>query len=221
MKTGGRWILFMAGGALLCLSGCATSRSVLQVSLPESTAAVPQLGRQVLITAVTDRRVFEESPKTQDIPSLGFGGAAEATAAMKLRAIGRKRNTYGKALGDILLAENQTVETVARGALEKSLRELGYEVIADPALAGAGVLRIEAGIDRFWTYMTPGFWAIRLSADIATTLTLSGGELGGGERVVAVKYEGSYQVATDGNWQEVVDKALAEYVEKAKVILAD
>jgi hypothetical protein len=35
-------------------------------------------------------------------------------AEVKARAIGRKRNTYGKALGDMVLEGGQTVEGVVR-----------------------------------------------------------------------------------------------------------
>ena len=35
---------------------------------------------------------------------LGFEGSAKSTAEIKARAIGRKRNGFGKALGDVLIS---------------------------------------------------------------------------------------------------------------------
>ena len=83
---------------------------MLVIQLPSNSATVNANGKEIFIESVTDERIFQENPKSQDIPSLGLGGSANATEIIRKRAIGRKRNTYGKALGDILLEEGQTVE---------------------------------------------------------------------------------------------------------------
>ena len=122
-------MLSLAGVTRLFLSGCATNRGVVRLEQAAAQTPVQATGKTVFIDTVTDRREFQENPSSQDIPSLGFGGSAAATADIKRRAIARKRNTFGRALGDILLEEGQTVETVIRDALKRSFAELGYTVL--------------------------------------------------------------------------------------------
>src|SRR5262245_10713686 len=81
------------------LAGCATTRS--EVSIPSpvrpAAAATPTHGIAV-IRSVKDERVFEQAPSEPSTPSLGFEGSEKATADVKARAIGRKRNAFGKAM---------------------------------------------------------------------------------------------------------------------------
>ncbi len=53
---------------------------------------------------VEDDRKFQDKPASADIPSLK-GEQSNATVEEKARAVARKRNGYGKALGDILLKD--------------------------------------------------------------------------------------------------------------------
>ena len=90
-------------------ASCATNRGYLNVPVDTGSLSAPN-GKQVYIRSITDNRQFQDKPLSADIPSLGFGGLNNATPEIKSRAIARKRNSYGKALGDILLEEGQTVE---------------------------------------------------------------------------------------------------------------
>ena len=116
---------------ILFLTGCASNRGIVSLELPETEMASHDNGKKIFIKSVTDERVFEEAPKTPDIPSLGSGGAINSTDEIKERAIARKRNGYGVAWGDILLKEGQTVETVISDSLKKAFAEMGYKVIED------------------------------------------------------------------------------------------
>ena len=206
---------------LLFASGCATSRGIVRLDQPLAASPATASGKTVFIGEVTDNRVFEQNPKTQDIPSLGFEGSAAASADLKLRAIARKRNTYGKALGDILLEPGQTVESVMRDALRRALVEGGYTVVDQKPAAGSDTPVVDASIDKFWGYMTPGFWAITLSCDIATTLRIRPPLPNTQEReTVAVKAEGHFQIPGGSAWMEVFRKALDQYVEQVKQKLA-
>ena len=64
--------------------------------------------KTAVIKIIEDKRVFEEKPKQANIPSLK-GGLQKATAADKAKAIARKRNGYGKAMGDIFLRDETVV----------------------------------------------------------------------------------------------------------------
>ncbi len=200
--------------ALISLSGCATNRGIVSLSVPEVTPGVPQTGQTVCIHSVTDMRVFESNPKTQDIPSLGFGGSDQVSDDLKKRAIARKRNTYGKALGDILLQEGQTVETVMTDAISKAFAEKGYLVLDSCVASEKTTVMVTAEITKFWAYMTPGFWALTLSSDIATELEFR--SMSTQSERVEVHAEGNYQIASEGNWMEIIKQSVTKYVDELK-----
>jgi len=194
--------------ACVALAGCATSRSEIKLGSPETPAsAAVSPSRVAVIRSIRDERVFEQAPRDPSTPSLGFGGADNATADLRARAIGRKRNTFGKALGDVLLEDNQTVEGVIRDNLAAALRQAGFQVEAGSA-AGAAALVIDVRIKQFWSWFQPGFWAIKLHANIVTDLDVSGSAA---PTIIQVHAEDSRQLATEGAWMEIVDKALDDY----------
>lgn len=148
----------VAVAVMLAGSGCATNRGILdvRVQLPPN----PAQGKAVTIVRVTDCRKFELAPKTASIPSLRGGEIADK--AITSRAIARKRNGYGKALGDILLPEGRTVEQVVKESLTQSFREAGYRVVEADAASQENAVPVEADIEQFWSWFTPGFWAVSL-----------------------------------------------------------
>lgn len=216
-----RLLVAVVAASAAFLGGCATDRSVLSIAVPDAEAPINVDRGTVYIQSVMDQRRFEENPSTQDIPSLGFGGAANATAEVKLRAIGRKRNGFGKAIGDMLLPEGQNVEGVIREALEKAFLETGFEVLHDESKIDPKTFVIDVEIRQFWAYMTPGFWALTLSSDITTDLdigTSTKTPSRGRSETIVVKSSGRYQLGTEGNWSEVISKSVSEYVDKAKAV---
>ena len=200
--------------AILGLAGCATNRGIVNLQLPETTINAEANGKEIYIDSVLDKRIFQEKPKTQDIPSLGFGGSESATAEIKKRSIARKRNSFGQAMGDILLEEGQTVETVIANTLELAFLEAGYKVITDKQDISDTTIIVKANIQKFWAYMTPGFWAITLSSDISTNIEMVFN--GNVQKIVTVHSDGKYQVATEGNWMEVIDLSIQKYITELK-----
>ncbi len=197
----------------LALGGCATSRAVLDVSAPSSTSVAQPNGKTVLINSPRDMRVFQIAPSSPDIPSLD--PSEEQNDAIRLRAVGRKRNTFGKALGDIILAEGKTVETLTSASIAQAFTDKGYRVITNRNEATNDTFVVEVIINKFWAWMNPGFWAITLSAEISTDLTIKSME-GREIKRVSVKASDNYQVATEGNWMEVIDNALHLFVDDLK-----
>lgn len=191
------------------LAGCATSRSEIKLQTPElvPSSNVAFTGRVVVIKTVTDDRVFEQAPPDPSTPSLGFGGSDKATAQVKAQAVGRKRNGFGKALGDVLLEKGQTVEGVVRQNLKVALEQDGYQV-KDQADAGATPVVLDVSIKKFWAWFQPGFWAVTLHADIATVLTVEGS---GTPLEISAHAEEKRQVAADGAWVDIVQKGLTAY----------
>ncbi len=144
--------------AAVLTSGCVTNRGVLnvQVKAPPNPAS----GKMIRIVRVTDKRKFEVRPTNPSTPSLR-GGHIEDKATT-IRAVARKRNGYGKALGDIVLPEGRTVEHVVTEALTKAFREAGYRVADANTPATPDTISVEADIEEFWSWFKPGFWAVAL-----------------------------------------------------------
>lgn len=213
MKSAIKTFLAIAIISLL-LGGCATNRGIVSLQIPEVSMSTNSNGKTIFINSVTDNRTFQQNPSSPDIPSLGFGGADNTSSDLKKRAIARKRNTYGKALGDILLEENQTVESIIKKSLTKSFHELGYEVIDKKENVKTNTIIVDTSIDKFWSWMNPGFWAITLSSEIETKITLTNPK--DKTKEIYVKSQGNYQVASGGNWIEIMNKSLQQFNEKVK-----
>jgi len=187
-------------------AGCASTRSEISISSP--TAAPTRqaaAGRAVYIRSVTDERVFEQTPREPGSPSLGFEGAEQASSDVKARAVGRKRSAYGKAMGDVLLQNRQTVVGIVRENLTAAFRNAGYRVVTDPT--GTPIV-VDVRIKQFWAWFTPGFASIKLSANIETDL---GGSGGGAPTSIRVHVDESRQAATNGAWVQILEKALGDY----------
>lgn len=195
--------------ACVTLTGCATSRSEIQLAKPTADTAtrVAPNAPVVMIRSVKDERVFEQRPHDPSTPSLGFEGADQASAELKLRAIGRKRNGYGRALGDVLLEGDQTVEKVVRENLVSAFETAGYRV-KSTAENDPSALVVDVHIKKFWAWITPQFVVITQNADIVTDLDLSGSHP---PAIISVHAEEGHQFVTDDDWMEIIGKALADY----------
>ena len=199
--------------AVLMLAGCATNRGTMALAVPEAAVSKSD-GTPVFIDEIVDHRQFEEKPSDPSIPSLK-GGASNASAEVKARAIARKRNSYGMALGDIVLEGDQTVVGVTRDLLRESLTDAGYTVVTDRGALGDDGLEIDVRIDRFWAWFTPGMWAVKMEVVIDTALTIAEG---GDTRSVDIKAYAinKGQSGREGNWMEAYRRAFEDYKAKAR-----
>lgn len=198
--------------AAVALAGCATSRSQIDIkpahTVNTGATAVPN-GKTIVIRNITDERKFEENPKEANIPSLGFGGAASATEQVKARAFGRKRNTFGKALGDVLLPENQSVTGLVRENLTAGLQSAGYTVKDSTSAADKNSIVVDVHIKQFWSWIQPGFWAITLNANIETDITTVSGN--SKTENINVHSESGNQVIVESDWAKIIEKSLQDY----------
>jgi hypothetical protein len=204
-------VVFCAG---IALSGCAVGRGVVDVRVPPSSS--PDAGTPVKIVEVVDKRIFQLKPPQPSTPSLKNGEIHDK--AITGRAIARKRNTYGMALGDILLPEDRSVESLTEEALTKALNEAGYRVLSkdDAGYADAPALTVE--IQQFWAWATPGFWEISL--EFQSQVALRGDwPVDEGARTVRGYAKVGSIAATESVWQEVLDKGIQDLVDKVRSIL--
>jgi hypothetical protein len=197
---------------LLGLGACAIERSELSLASPPSATAAPASAKVAIIRSVKDDRRFEQAPTDPSIPSIGFEGTAQATAETKARAIGRKRNTYGMALGDVLLQPGQDVAGTVRAHLAAALRESGY-VVLDGSGSAPGAIALDVTIRRFWAWFTPGFATVTVSTVVTTDVSIDGG---GRTVTINALNERSSLAATDAVWKDSIEKALEAYRRDAR-----
>ena len=200
--------ILSAACCLLLLGGCATSRSYMRLDASHSSAAVTTAtGKAVVIDTVQDSRKFEEKPSDPSIPSLKGGEDYKLDAEQRKRAIARKRNGWGKAMGDILLEDGQTVETLTRNLVADGFARHGYQVLAPGAVPPADALHVNVTIDEFWAWFTPGMWTVDMEGKIHTLI-----RTGTGVQLDVRAYgKNSGASGKEDNWREAFDRAFKDY----------
>lgn len=156
MKNPNGNLLLLIG--VLALSGCATSRGVLDVE--QQVDENPATGQAVTFVRVSDNREFEIAPPVPSTPSLK--GGEIGNPAITSRAIARKRGGFGQALGDILLPEGDTVAGLVQAALTDAFRDRGYRVVTESDPDFGDAIPLEVDIERFWGWFQPGFWQVKI-----------------------------------------------------------
>ena len=63
--------------------------------------------------------------------------------------------------------------------------------------------------------MNPGFWQITLSSEVSTDLTVKSPK-GITNQQISVKAADGYQVATENNWMEIIQKSIELYINDLK-----
>jgi hypothetical protein len=216
-----RFTIFTAVFLFIVLSsGCAINRSEIELNIPEAVEIPMKTGKTVFIKSVVDNRIFEKRPKVPNIPSLN--PSKERNKDIEKRAVARKRNGYGKAIGDILLKEGQTVESVIRESLKQGFLENGFDVLENAEQSSPSTYIVDAKINKFWSWMNPGFWTISLSTEINTDIQLKKSTEGRTETISVeftkcnISKRKHFQTAIDGNWIKVMQGALNEFIAKVK-----
>jgi hypothetical protein len=207
--------IFIAFICLSALSACAASRS--EVAIPSQSSSQQETGMAVVILPPVDARQFEASPKVPFAPSLKEPAQITDTQ-ITARAVGRKRNGYGMAMGDVLLTSPQTASSLVGDAVKAGLRDSGYRIVEanDPAYATAP--KISVRMNEFWTWISPGFGSISL--DNITNLTLEGSLPAlSVPATIEVREHKGYIAITESAWAPFIDSALAKVREKVRLIM--
>lgn len=190
----------------LALSGCSTigtfGRSVVTMPPAPAAAAIDAAARAVVIRSVSDERVFEVAPRDPSTPSLGPDGG---DASVQARAVGRKRDGYGRAHGDVLLAPGETVEGLMRQHIVAAFQQAGVRVI-DEAEATPETPRIDVRIDRFWAWLHPRFM-IHQNTQIEARFTVGGAE----PVIVTGRADGEGPLPPDSVWIQLFETALESF----------
>ncbi len=193
-------------GVLVLETGCVVGRRTIDLPVAAPEAAPAQARGHIYIAAVTDDRVFQNKPDDPSTPSID-GDVNTLSAADKDKMIGRQRNGFGHAMGDIALPAGDSVTQRVRALVAQGLARAGYVVTTAPGAPNTAMV----SINEFWAWSTPGFATLTFEAKIATTLTIDNGDAG--KHVLSVKGYGLNhgQVAKNANWQEAYAPAFDDF----------
>ena len=187
----------------MVLAGCATSRSEIDINVaPMSSAQVAASnGKKVQISTV-DERVFQIDPRSPDIPSLKNNEVTDKSITE--RAIARKRNGYGMALGDVLLPSGRTLSQLVNESVASAYKQAGYEVVTEPGAADATAVKVH--IVEFWSWFTPGFFSVDVSSKSLLRIETPG------EKVlnVVTRQNQSMQAVMENDWKKITEADLQE-----------
>lgn len=206
-------MLFLVA-TLALLGGCASSRSV--VNPTTEATANPTQGVAVRIDQIEDARRFEAAPRSPDRPSLS--GNDISNPALTSRAVARKRNSYGMAMGDVLLPEGQTASQLIGNAVTSGFRQAGYRVVSRGEPGYDQAVPVTARINEFWSWFSPGFASVTISNRAAIDLN---GPLPALNNGVQIKNETSESMMAvfEEDWKIIISKGLRDLSEKIRAKL--
>ncbi len=216
MKKGGfdRVSVIPAWGACFAIlalaSGCAYNRGQIELKMAETPN--PATGTAVKFLQVTDNRRFEAAPTEPSIPSLKDG--AISNSAITSRAVARKRNWMGIALGDVLLPPGRTVTQMAREALTRALREAGYRVLGPEDADYGRAVPLTVSVNDFWA------WSTVANLEFKTDIRIEGNiePLRGGLSVQG-KARKSLVTGSNAEWMQVITMGLEDLNKNVKAKL--
>lgn len=197
---------------VLTCSGCVVGRRNIDLEVPAAAKVVDGSKGTVSIAAVVDKRKFENKPSDPSTPSID-GDVTTMSAAERSKMIGRQRNSWGKAMGDISLNEGQTVESRTRQLVAEAFKRRGYTVTDTKSKNRADVV-----IDKFWAWFTPGMFAVDFEADVRADVNLS---LNGRTSKFTVAGHGKNVggMASNENWQEAYARAFEDFLKNFEGML--
>ncbi|MBU3068422.1 YajG family lipoprotein [Aestuariicella sp. G3-2] len=187
------------------LSGCVVGTRNVDVSAPAFETDKTASG-SVYLGEILDKRVFEQAPSDPSTPSVD--GQLSSTSPETLATlIGRQRNGFGKAMGDVALPEGGTVDQEVRDLITLGLESRGYQVVDDANVRP----RISVDVEKFWAWFTPGMWAISFESNLLCKVNV---ETENGTQTFKVSGYGlnKGQVASDANWQLAYERAFADFL---------
>lgn len=189
----------------LLFSGCVVGRRTVPLPVPQNPGVITSKGEFVVISA-EDKRHFENKPSDPSTPSID-GDVTKASKSDLESMIGRQRNTYGHAMGDIALPSPETIKSKGIELIEEGLRRSGYTV----SKGTAGANTVSADIEEFWAWSNPGFMTIGFEVRIRSKLTIAKGDKRA-SLVVSGHAENRGAAASDSNWQLAYTRAFDDFL---------
>lgn len=206
-------LVIMTAFVALSVSACATNRSVIPIAAP--VGEQPKSGALAKIGEVRDLRQFSINPGDPSMPSLGSADEIQ-DAKVTGRAVARKRNTFGQALGDVALPETVSVASLVRDAARKALQDKGYMVVDEGSPDSARALPLAIDVQEFWAWMQPGFTSLTFTFNSALGLK-GGGLLVTDPSVAKSQTVVTSAFGTESVWTQTVQNGVNEMTEQIKL----
>lgn len=205
-----RWMILLLLVPLT--TACVTGTRNVQLAAVDYQNDVTADG-DIFIASITDDRVFEEGSGDPSVPSVN-GDLDAFTAEQRAKLIGRQRNTWGKAMGEVALPDGGTVQEAVERLLNEGLQSRGYNVTS----SDTGGARLSASTEAFWAWSTPGMFSVSFEAKIECKLTLT---VDGQTQQYSVKGYGinKGQVASDANWALAIRRASEDFLANLDQVL--
>ncbi len=186
-------------------TGCVTGRRIVTLETPD-IPAISSNGTTFRIVSVVDDRVFRNNPSDPSIPSID-GDVKMLGPEEKSSMIGRQRNGYGKALGDIALPDGESIINEVELLLKEGLDSIGYDAVDLPSED----LSVNVSVNEFWAWFGPGVFSLEFHARLKCTINFKGRDI---EEEFVVGGEGVNvgQVASNENWKLAYTRAYEDFL---------
>jgi hypothetical protein len=182
-------------------SGCVLGRRTVDLPIPTATS-LPVSKGTVAISSITDARHFENKPDHPSTPSID-GDVNSLSAAQLSAFIGRQRNGFGHAMGDVALPPGETVQTIVRELIAQGFARHGYTVTTNASADNT----IGVAINRFWAW-TP-YGPIVANVDCSFTVKRDGLT-----KTFAVQASGASVSYFGNDWQQPYTSAFEDFLGK-------
>ncbi len=193
--------------SVIFLSGCVVGTRTVSLSIPEFPDNKVGKG-EIFISSIEDNRVFESKPAQPNIPSVK-GNLDSMSKDERSRMIGRQRNGYGMAMGDIALPADDSVIKQTKVLLEEALNSRGYAIAKNSDASKSA----SVSIDEFWAWFSPGMFTVSFEARVYCTMKFTKSD---DSSTIVVKGYGinKGQIASNANWQLAYKRAFNDFLLK-------
>ncbi|WP_051219002.1 YajG family lipoprotein [Oceanobacter kriegii] len=201
--------------ASFVLTGCVTgTRTLENMEIPDLSMEKNASG-EIYIASVTDSRVFEQKPRSPSTPSVD-GNLSSTSKDQLATLIGRQRNGFGAAMGDVALPEGVTVQDKMKELVAKGLESRGYVVVDDENAEN----QISIDTSKFWAWFSPGFASVSFESELQCSIDF---EHSGGEEKFDVTGYGinKGQIASNANWELAYKRAFEDFLKNLDEVLDD
>ena len=161
-----------------------------------------------------DLRPFSINPIDPSQPSIG-NDADIQNPAVTSRAVARKRNSFGMAMGDVTLPANTSVAGLVRDSAKKALQDKGYAVIDEGSPNSANALVLAIDVEQFWAWVQPGFTTLTFTFNSAVILKGGGLLISDSAPVISQAVVNS-AFGTESIWAQTIQNGVNNLTEDIK-----
>ena len=198
-------LLFSLVSVLLFSTACVTGTRQVDLIVDDYQNDKTSNG-EIYIASIEDNRVFAVKPRDPSTPSVK--GDLSSTSKEKLSTlIGRQRNGYGGAMGDVALPAGRDVRGEVKKLLKKGLESRGYVVTENENAP----IKLQVDIDKFWAWFTPGVLAVSFESKLECDINF---ETANGNQLITVMGYGvnKAQIASNANWALAYKRGFADFL---------